>query len=95
MACRWRHNDNKLPELINGYLALVQFLLIQRHNFYGVVKDDCILTCLAFYVYIAKLVVKIGIGSPVSVGDMDVAVEPIRTYSWRVAGDTMTINSLN
>ncbi|MDR6962589.1 Uncharacterised protein [Shewanella putrefaciens] len=46
MACRWRHNDNKLPELINGYLALVQFLLIQRHNFYGVVKDDCILTCL-------------------------------------------------
>ena len=46
MACRWRHNDNKLPEQINGYLAFVQYLLIQRHNFYGVVKDDCILTCL-------------------------------------------------
>ena len=33
-----------------------------------------------------KWVVKIGIGAPVTVGDMDVAVEPIGIYSRRVTG---------
>ena len=42
-----------------------------------------------------KWVVKIGIGAPVTVGDMDVAVEPIGIYSRRVTGETMTINSTN
>ena len=38
---------------------------------------------------------KIGIVAPVTVGDMDVAVEPIRTYSRRVTGETMTIHSVH
>ena len=39
-----------------------------------------------------SMVVKIGIVATVTVGDMDVAVEPIGTYSRRVTGETMTIN---
>ena len=38
------------------------------------------------------MVVKIVIVATVTVGDMDVAVEPIGTYSRRVTGETMTIN---
>ena len=38
------------------------------------------------------MVVKIAIVATVTVGDMDVAVEPIGTYSRRVTGETMTIN---
>ncbi|QGS51363.1 hypothetical protein FOB89_19135 [Shewanella putrefaciens] len=37
--------------------------------------------------------VKIGIVATVTVGDMDVAVEPIGIYSRRVTGETMTINT--
>ncbi|MEL4340991.1 hypothetical protein AAEH92_09800 [Shewanella xiamenensis] len=38
------------------------------------------------------MVVKIAIVATVTVGDMDVAVEPIGTYSRRVTGETMTIH---
>ena len=37
--------------------------------------------------------VRIGIVVTVTVGDMDVAVEPIGIYSRRVAGETMTMNA--
>ena len=38
------------------------------------------------------MVVKIAIVATVTVGDMDVAVEPIGTYSRRVTEETMTIH---
>ncbi|MCP3128148.1 hypothetical protein [Shewanella sp. KJ2020] len=41
----------------------------------------------------AEVLVKIGIVAPVTVGDMDVAVEPIWIYSRRVTGEAMTINA--
>ncbi|MCP3127684.1 hypothetical protein [Shewanella sp. KJ2020] len=41
----------------------------------------------------AEVLVKIGIVAPVTVGDMDVAVEPIWIYSRRVTGEEMTINA--
>ncbi|MCA1895471.1 hypothetical protein [Shewanella putrefaciens] len=41
----------------------------------------------------ARGLVKIGIGVPVTVGDMDVAVEPIGIYLRRVTGEAMTINT--
>ncbi|PWH02300.1 hypothetical protein FJD32_016920 [Shewanella sp. LC6] len=50
---------------------------------------------LSFLRTYGKWVVKIGIGASVTVGDMDVAVEPIGIYSRRVTGETMTINSLS
>ncbi|ODR86964.1 hypothetical protein [Shewanella xiamenensis] len=40
----------------------------------------------------SAMVVKIAIVATVTVGDMDVAVEPIGTYSRRVTGETMTIH---
>ena len=40
----------------------------------------------------SAMAVKIAIVATVTVGDMDVAVEPIGTYSRRVTGETMTIN---
>ena len=40
----------------------------------------------------SAIAVKIAIVATVTVGDMDVAVEPIGTYSRRVTGETMTIN---
>ncbi|MGL4219082.1 MAG: hypothetical protein ACRCSS_00420 [Shewanella sp.] len=40
----------------------------------------------------SAIIVKIGIVATVTVGDMDVAVEPIGTYSRRVTGETMTIH---
>ena len=40
----------------------------------------------------SSMVVKIVIVATVTVGDMDVAVEPIGTYSRRVTGETMTIH---
>ncbi|WP_249553245.1 hypothetical protein [Shewanella sp. 8A] len=39
----------------------------------------------------SSMVVKIAIVATVTVGGMDAAVEPIRTYSWRVTGKTMAI----
>ncbi|CAD6365427.1 hypothetical protein SHEWT2_00603 [Shewanella hafniensis] len=39
----------------------------------------------------AEVLVRIGIGVPVTVGDMDVAVEPIGIYLRRVTGETVTI----
>ena len=41
---------------------------------------------------VARGLVKIGIVAPVTVGDMDVAVEPIWIYSRRVTGEAMSIN---
>jgi len=41
----------------------------------------------------ARGLVKIGIGVPVTVGDMDVAVEPIGIYLRRVTEEAMTINT--
>ncbi|ASK70939.1 hypothetical protein CF168_19820 [Shewanella bicestrii] len=40
----------------------------------------------------SAMAVKIAIVATVTVGDMDVAVEPIGTYSRRVTGETMTIH---
>ena len=40
-----------------------------------------------------SMVVKIAIVATVTVGGMDAAVEPIGTYSRRVTGETMAINS--
>ncbi|MFB2659673.1 hypothetical protein [Shewanella mangrovisoli] len=40
----------------------------------------------------SSMVIKIAIVATVTVGDMDVAVEPIGTYSRRVTGETMTIH---
>ncbi|WP_259573281.1 hypothetical protein [Shewanella baltica] len=37
--------------------------------------------------------VKIGIVATVTVGGMDAAVEPSGTSSWRVTGETVTINA--
>ena len=39
--------------------------------------------------------VRIAIEAPVTVGDMDVAVEPIGIYSRRVTGEAMAINDIN
>ena len=41
----------------------------------------------------ARGLVKIGIVVPVTVGDMDVAVEPIGIYLRRVTEEAMTINT--
>ena len=41
----------------------------------------------------ARGIVRIGIVATVTVGDMDVAVEPIWIYSWRVTGEIMTISA--
>jgi len=38
--------------------------------------------------------VRIAIEAPVTVGDMDVAVEPIGIYPRRVTGETMAINAV-
>ncbi|MGE6452269.1 hypothetical protein ACQKC5_07675 [Shewanella baltica] len=39
------------------------------------------------------MLVKIGIVATVTVGGMDVAVEPSGTSLWRVTGETMTMNA--
>ncbi|ACK45485.1 hypothetical protein Sbal223_0967 [Shewanella baltica OS223] len=41
----------------------------------------------------AEVLVKIGIVATVTVGDMDVAVEPSGTSLWRVTGEIMTISA--
>ena len=41
----------------------------------------------------AEMLIKIGIVATVTVGDMDVAVEPIGIYLRRVTGETMTIHA--
>ncbi|PIW60282.1 MAG: hypothetical protein COW15_13270 [Shewanella sp. CG12_big_fil_rev_8_21_14_0_65_47_15] len=43
----------------------------------------------------ARGLVGIGIVATVTVGDMDVAVEPSGTSLWRVTGETMTIHAAN
>ena len=43
----------------------------------------------------SAMAVKIAIVATVTVGDMDVAVEPIGTYSRRVTGETMTIHPVH
>ncbi|GGM96980.1 hypothetical protein [Shewanella xiamenensis] len=40
----------------------------------------------------SSMVIKIAIVATVTVGDMDVAVEPIGIYSRRVTGEAMAIN---